>query len=93
MAANSHNLPASSWHSTPWGDGNATLPHTNGEGNGEAETGFTGNRRNVDQHAVADRIGAGVAVNQVSVLEYGVCSSVGRRGTAGAIPTGMVAGQ
>jgi hypothetical protein len=37
-----------------------------------------GDLRHVDQHAIADRIGAGVLVNQIGVLEHGMLLCVKR---------------
>jgi hypothetical protein len=46
-------------------DGNAALPGGPGQGHGVADAGLAGDGGNVGEHAVADRVGAGVAVNVV----------------------------
>ena len=56
MTSTSHSRPASSWQSTP--GGTATyFAHACGVRHGGTEADFLSSRGNVDQHAVADRIG------------------------------------
>jgi hypothetical protein len=65
----SHRRPASSWHSTPVGTATHFAQTGRGQGHRPADARLPGGLRNVDEHAVADGIGAAVAVDQVSVLE------------------------
>src|SRR5262249_55644005 len=50
---------------------NAAIPGSPGEDEGIADARISGCRGNSDQHTVADRVGAAVAVDQVCPLEHG----------------------
>jgi hypothetical protein len=51
--------------------GHALLPRCPGQGHRVADTRLPGDRGHVDQHAVGDGVGAGVAVDQILFVEHG----------------------
>src|SRR5262249_30807840 len=52
-------------------DRDTALPHGPGEGDGVADAGLPGDDGNVDQYAVVEGVGAGVAADQVCLVEHG----------------------
>jgi hypothetical protein len=52
-----------------WRDGNAAGPGGGGQGHREADARLAGCRGHVDQHTIAERVGAAVSIDNVGVVK------------------------